>query len=137
MLLACLQGLLELLHGHVGARQMHLHVQVHIAVRVDADLLRQIARAATCAPGDIDEQGLVLRHAVNARVQVLHTYAEFHLEQRPRGPGGRGQTLVGPRREILEAEEDFIFGELLIHQIDDLVRFVLRMRLCHGNDEER
>lgn len=74
VLLAELQSLLELVHGHVRTSQMHLHVEVDIAMRIDADLSREVARAATCAPRHIDKHGLVRGHAVNARIEVLHTF---------------------------------------------------------------
>jgi hypothetical protein len=69
------QGVVQLLHRHVGARQVHHGLDADVALHARRDLQGQVRRGAARAPGDVAEQGLQGGHAVLALDEVGHALA--------------------------------------------------------------
>ncbi len=70
LLLASGKGFLELFHRHVGACKVHLRVQSHLLVRVNANVLRLRRCGAASAPCHINEERAQRPHALQTPEQV-------------------------------------------------------------------
>ena len=87
LLLDARQRVLDHVHLHVGARQVHHGLNAHLVLHAARHVERQLRRRAARAPGDVAEQKAGARHAVHALEAVLDA------------------VRARARREVLEAEE--------------------------------
>lgn len=84
-LVSTLESVVDLFGVHVGAGQMHAGLKTVDGLGLDDHLAGQLGSLATGTPGDVDELGTKVIHAVHSLVQVL-------------------DTLGGLGREVLEGE---------------------------------
>ena len=138
---------------HIGSRvhcPMRLRAEAH-GVGGDCERSAERLRARTCAPREVHEQRLEQVHAVQTSVEVGHTLARLHGEERAH-MGQREAVSATPRRrrcadaahceppavpcptdlgrEILERVERLSIRHVLLHLLDDL-------RLCTKMTQRR
>ncbi len=97
-LVGLLQGVVDLLLAHVGAREMHARLEAEVRLGLDDHLGGQLGDASAGAPGDVDELGAEMVHTLDTVVEVLHTLCGLGREVLERegrfaGPLGLGQHL--------------------------------------------
>ena len=68
---AHIESLLDLVPRHVRAGEMHARLKSELLVCSFDELCSRLGSRASCAPGDVDEGGTELAHALDARVEVL------------------------------------------------------------------
>lgn len=93
-----LKSVIDLLDGHVRARQMHHRLDAYRVLHPVRDVKREIGRGATRPPSDVAECRVVGHHTVHPLEQVLD--AIFRL-----------------RREEFEGEDDLVGGYFLLNLV--------------------
>ena len=102
-LAAGLEGRGDDLHRHVGAGEVQHGLQPEQVLNVAGDLQRQLGSAPSRAPGDIDEGGREVGHALDAPVEVLDSRRRL-------------------RREVFERLEGLVRVDGTADLVDDLHR---------------
>lgn len=76
--LALVEGVVDLLDRHVGAREVHVGHQPVLLLGPRGELQGEVGGAAPCAPREVDEQGPRGFHAAEPVHQVLDTLRGDH-----------------------------------------------------------
>lgn len=67
------QGIVDLLDAHVGASQMHTRLEAIDGLSLEDHFAGELGNAAASTPGDVNELGAEVVHAIHAFVEVLDT----------------------------------------------------------------
>lgn len=65
------QSVIDLVDGHVGAREVHVGHEAMLILGSSGEVEGEVGGAATRAPGEVDEQGLGRLHAAQPVHEVL------------------------------------------------------------------
>ncbi|KAI3484885.1 hypothetical protein L1887_51939 [Cichorium endivia] len=114
-LLGLLEGGVDLVARHVGAGEVHARLEADVGVDGLYERSGEVGGATACVPGDVDELGAEIGHALDTVIEV-------------------GEALGGAGREVLEAPPDaaFLFG--LCDLVGDLPGGVALGRKRRGVD---
>jgi hypothetical protein len=111
-----LEGLVDLVRGHVGAREVHHRLDADEVLHLGGQVERHVGRRAARAPRDVAKGRAAGGHAVEALEEVV-------------------DALLGARGEELEAEEGAALGLGRADLVDDLhflLCFCFRAALSGG-----
>merc|ERR1719265_2695327 len=82
----CLKSLSQLVLWHVGAGQVHHHIEIVVLQCVNAEVEGRICCGTTCTPCDIDPHWIQLRHTIKTFIKILDTDLCFRREVLKRKP---------------------------------------------------
>lgn len=76
-----LEGVVDLLDGHVGAGEMHHALHADDVLHFVGDVQSQIGGGATGAPRDVAEGRIVSHHPIHPLQQVVHSILRLRREE--------------------------------------------------------
>lgn len=76
-----LEGVVDLLDGHVGAGEMHHALHADDVLHFVGDVQSQIGGGATGAPRDVAEARIVSHHPIHPLQQVVHPILRLRREE--------------------------------------------------------
>lgn len=108
-LVGLVESVVDLFHAHVGAGQVHAGLETVHRLGLQDHLAGELGNASAGTPGDVDELGTKVVHAIHAVVEVLDTLSRLGREVFE-GKGGRTRPF-GLGEEILDVHGGWLCAE--------------------------